>query len=191
MPACAQGAKSEKVGHLGHLGQIRGLEPSYLTTYADVRLVKGGTARALAKLRACRADDDHAAVFGLSASAIYRRVQALAKHAGIDGRTTPHSARIGLASELTMRGASIQEVMRAGELDHRAHGGPLFRQRHRRARRGGQVPVGTWAGATGKTLIRPMPQHGQRETALRRSRASVDDQTHVRRARRRRHRRRV
>ena len=34
--------------------------------------------------------------------------------AGLDARITAHSARIGLASELTRRGASTTEVMLAG-----------------------------------------------------------------------------
>ena len=45
---------------------------------------------------------------------IGRRVKALAKAAGIEGRVTAHSTRIGMASELTRRGASMQAVMKAG-----------------------------------------------------------------------------
>ena len=39
---------------------------------------------------------------------------AAAKATGIKGRITSHSGRIGLATELTRRGASLQEVMLAG-----------------------------------------------------------------------------
>ncbi|MDE0625001.1 MAG: hypothetical protein OXH99_01250 [Bryobacterales bacterium] len=39
---------------------------------------------------------------------------AAAKAAGIKGRITAHSGRVGLASELTRWGASVQEVMLAG-----------------------------------------------------------------------------
>lgn len=51
---------------------------------------------------------------GLSAASVNRRVQALATAAGIEGKVSAHSARIGLASEFTLRGASVQEVMAAG-----------------------------------------------------------------------------
>ena len=78
---------------------------------SDIRLTKNGTAAALAAIRGA----DDAPVFGgLSPQSINNRVQALARHAGLDARITAHSARIGLASELTARGASTTEVMLAG-----------------------------------------------------------------------------
>ena len=78
----------------------------------DVRLVKGGTARAL---EAIRGKGARGRVFkGLSEHSINRRVKALAAHCGIDKRITSHSCRIGHASELTARGASAQEVMNSG-----------------------------------------------------------------------------
>ena len=82
---------------------------------ADVRLVKNECARALEALRALQphpAPDSE--VFGLDAGTIGRRFMAAAKAAGIAGRITAHSARVGLASELTRRGASITETMLAG-----------------------------------------------------------------------------
>ena len=42
------------------------------------------------------------------------RITAAARAAGIDGRITGHSGRVGLASELTARGASTTETMLAG-----------------------------------------------------------------------------
>lgn len=36
------------------------------------------------------------------------------KSAGLKGNLTAHSFRVGLAAELTRRGASLQEVMHAG-----------------------------------------------------------------------------
>ena len=53
---------------------------------ADVRYLKNGPANAIRTLRA----------------------------AGIEARVTAHSGRVGLASELTARGASTTEVMLAG-----------------------------------------------------------------------------
>ena len=45
---------------------------------------------------------------------IQRRFTAAARAAGIEARVTAHSGRVGLASELTARGASTTEVMLAG-----------------------------------------------------------------------------
>ena len=42
------------------------------------------------------------------------RFTAAAAAAGVDRRVTAHSGRIGLASELTSRGASTTDVMLAG-----------------------------------------------------------------------------
>lgn len=78
---------------------------------ADVRMVKNGTAAALAALR--DGQDGETAIFGLTARQINRRLQAAAQAAGIDG-VSAHSFRVGLASELTARGASTTETMLAG-----------------------------------------------------------------------------
>ena len=81
---------------------------------ADVRYLKNGAAQAIRTLR----DDDAAAptdrVIGLSPIQIQRRFTAAARAAGIEARLTAHSGRVGLASELTARGASTTEVMLAG-----------------------------------------------------------------------------
>ena len=53
-------------------------------------------------------------VIGLSPLQIQRRFTAAARAAGIEARVTAHSGRVGLASELTARGASTTEVMLAG-----------------------------------------------------------------------------
>ena len=53
-------------------------------------------------------------VIGLSPLQIQRRFTAAARAAGIEARLTAHSGRVGLASELTARGASTTEVMLAG-----------------------------------------------------------------------------
>ena len=51
---------------------------------------------------------------GLNGLSIARRLAAAARSAGIEGRITGHSGRVGLASELTARGASTTETMLAG-----------------------------------------------------------------------------
>ena len=82
---------------------------------ADVRYLKNGAANAI---RTVRADWPDAAptdrVVGLSPVQIQRRFTAAARAAGIEARVTAHSGRVGLASELTARGASTTEVMLAG-----------------------------------------------------------------------------
>lgn len=81
---------------------------------ADVRMVKNGYAAALRSLRPV-ADADAAKVLGgMNAATVARRLQAAAAAAGIEGRITGHSGRIGLASELVSRGASTADVMLAG-----------------------------------------------------------------------------
>ena len=81
----------------------------------DVRYLKNGSAKAI---RALRTDRPDAAptdrVVGLSPVQIQRRFTAAARAAGIEARVTAHSGRVGLASELTARGASTTEVMLAG-----------------------------------------------------------------------------
>lgn len=83
---------------------------------ADVRFVKDGAADALLRLYEARTPQPEDRVFGgLSARTINRRVQRLAREAGISReRLSAHSARVGLASELVRRGASSVDVMDAG-----------------------------------------------------------------------------
>ena len=84
---------------------------------ADVRYLKNGAANAIRTLRAAAAAAAAAPtdrVIGLSPLQIQRRFTAAARAAGIEARVTAHSGRVGLASELTARGASTTEVMLAG-----------------------------------------------------------------------------
>ena len=82
---------------------------------ADVRYLKNGAAKAIRTLRAAGADAAPTdRVIGLSPLQIQRRFTAAARAAGIEARVTAHSGRVGLASELTARGASTTEVMLAG-----------------------------------------------------------------------------
>ena len=83
----------------------------------DVRFVNGREAEALRTLRReveghCRAVRP---VFGsLTGPTLSRRLGQAAEAAGIDKHITGHSGRVGLAVELTLRGASTHEVMLAG-----------------------------------------------------------------------------
>ena len=82
---------------------------------ADVRYLKNGGAKAIRTVRADRPDAAPTdRVVGLSPLQIQRRFTAAASAAGIEARVTAHSGRVGLASELTARGASTTEVMLAG-----------------------------------------------------------------------------
>ena len=82
---------------------------------ADVRYLKNGAANAIRTVRAARPDAAPTdRVVGLGSLQIQRRFTAAAHAAGIAARVTAHSGRVGLASELTARGASTTEVMLAG-----------------------------------------------------------------------------
>ena len=82
---------------------------------ADRRYLKNGAAATIRTLRTHRATrDDTAPVLGLSPRSIGRRFTAAVAAAGIETRLTAHSGRVGLAAELTARGASTTETMLAG-----------------------------------------------------------------------------
>ena len=88
-------------------------------TAADVRYLKNGCAAAIRQLRdritvqrsGLRPDATAPVLGGLGGQSIARSLTAAATAAGIDGRIT---GRVGLASELTARGASTTETMLAG-----------------------------------------------------------------------------
>ena len=80
----------------------------------DVRLVKGAGAKALLGLRPEGAGEESLVFRGMADRTLSRRLAAAARAAGLEGRFSGHSGRVGLASELTARGASLQEVMLAG-----------------------------------------------------------------------------
>ena len=80
----------------------------------DVRFVKDGVARALRMLRVATSPEPADRVVPLSAQMIGLRFTAAAQTAGVERRVTAHSGRVGLASELTSRGASTTDVMLAG-----------------------------------------------------------------------------
>ena len=79
----------------------------------DVRFVKGGVAGAVRTLRAAASPAAEDRVVPLSPKMVGLRFQAAARAAGVE-HVTAHSGRVGLASELTSRGASTTDVMLAG-----------------------------------------------------------------------------
>ena len=79
----------------------------------DVRFVKGGVARAIRTLRAAVNPAPADRVAQLSPKMVGLRFQSAARVAGGE-HVTAHSGRVGLASELTSRGASTTDVMLAG-----------------------------------------------------------------------------
>ncbi len=81
---------------------------------ADVRYLKNGAAAAVRRLRASRSPADTDRVVPLTGQGVARRIEAAGRAAGVDARLTGHSGRVGLASELTARGASTADTMRAG-----------------------------------------------------------------------------
>ena len=99
----------------GVLVTVRTSKTNHEGDAADVRYLKNGAANAIRTLRAVDADAAPTdRVIGLSPLQIQRRFTAAARAAGIEARVTAHSGRVGLASELTARGASTTEVMLAG-----------------------------------------------------------------------------
>ena len=80
----------------------------------DVRFVKGGVARAIRTLREAMTPKPGDRVVPLSPQMVGLRFTAAAAAAGVERRMTAHSGRVGLASELTSRGASTTDVMLAG-----------------------------------------------------------------------------
>ena len=92
-------------------------------TAADVRYLKRGCAAALRQpLRdritvqrsGLRPDGTAPVLGGINGQSIARRLTAAASAAGIEGRITGHSGRVGLAVELTRRGAPEQATAKAG-----------------------------------------------------------------------------
>ena len=79
----------------------------------DVRFVKGDVAGAVRTLRDASSPGPEDRVAPLSPQMVGLRFQASARAAGVEP-VSAHSGRVGLASELTRRGASTTDVMLAG-----------------------------------------------------------------------------
>ena len=67
-----------------------------------------------AAVRVCAPDGTAQVLGGINGQSIARRLTAAARAAGIEGRITGHSGRVGLAVELTRRGAPEQATAKAG-----------------------------------------------------------------------------
>ena len=80
----------------------------------DVRQLVGGCAAALRRLHAATKPAPANSVVGLGVHQITRRFSAACAVAGLEGRRTPHSGRVGLAVELAARGATTRDVQLAG-----------------------------------------------------------------------------
>ena len=98
----------------GLLVQVRRSKTDQEGTAADVRYLKNGAAVVVWAIRPPAPADAAPVLVGLNGQSVARRLAAAARAAGIEGRITGHSGRVGLASELTARGASTTETMLAG-----------------------------------------------------------------------------
>ena len=81
---------------------------------ADVRRLVGSCAAAVRSLHAAVSPEPGDSVVGLSVDQINRRFAASCAAAGLEGRRTSHGGRVGLAVELTARGASTHAIQIAG-----------------------------------------------------------------------------
>ena len=97
----------------GILVTVRRSKTNQVGEISDVRYLKNGPARAVRARGAAAAPAPEGRVVPLSPKMIGLRFTAAAEAAGLERRVTAHSGRVGLASELTSRGASITDVMLA------------------------------------------------------------------------------
>ena len=99
----------------GALVRVRRSKTDQEGTAADVRYLKNGAVRAVWARRPCDGGDDDAPVLGgLNGQSIARRLAAAREGSRHRGSDSGRSGRVGLASELTARGASTTETMLAG-----------------------------------------------------------------------------
>ena len=92
------------------------------------------TMKALEAIRDADADADASApVFGLSESQVNRRIKAAAAAAGLGPDFSGHSARVGMAQDLTVHGVDPPAPQVAGRWAVSRHARPLRRTRRTRA----------------------------------------------------------
>ena len=72
--------------------------------------------RSAADLRTIRPDGAQPGdtVFGIGGAQICRRIAAAAKAAGLEGRFSGHSPRVGMAQDLAASGTALPALMQAG-----------------------------------------------------------------------------
>ena len=93
---------------------VRGSKTNPAGDRPDVRRLVGGCALAVRRLHAAATPELADRVIGLSVDQVNRRFAAACAAAGLKGRRTSHSGRVGLAAELTARGASTHAIQLAG-----------------------------------------------------------------------------
>ena len=74
--------------------------------------IPADTVTALLAMKGKSGPDD--LVFALNKRSLSRRIKASARTAGIEGRFTAHSGRVGMARDLVAFGASMPQIMQAG-----------------------------------------------------------------------------
>ena len=82
--------------------------------HPDVRRLVGSCAAAVRRLQAATTPESGDSVVGLGVDQGNRRFAAACAAAGLEGRRTSHGGRVGLAVELTARGAATHAVQLAG-----------------------------------------------------------------------------
>ena len=82
--------------------------------HPDVWRLVGGCAAAVRLLQAATAPEPGDSVIGLGIDQVNRRFAAAGAAAGLEGRRTSHGGRVGLAVELTARGAATHAFQLAG-----------------------------------------------------------------------------
>ena len=96
------------------VGAVRRSKPNPAGDHRDVRPLVGGCAAAIRCLQAATVPKPSDLVVGLGVDQVNRRVAAACAAAGLEGRRTSHGGRLGLAVELTARGAATHAVQLAG-----------------------------------------------------------------------------
>ena len=87
---------------------------TFATSRTDAPLRFASSAPAHRFRSGLRPDGTAQVLGGINGQSIARRLTAAASAAGIEGRITGHSGRVGLAVELTRRGAPEQATAKAG-----------------------------------------------------------------------------
>lgn len=98
----------------GCLVHVRTSKANQEGAETDVRFTKNGFAQAVLAIRPKDPDPDSLVLGGINGQTIGRRFAATCRAAGLEGDYTGHSGRVGLAQELTRRGASTTETQLAG-----------------------------------------------------------------------------
>ena len=95
--------------------EVRKSKANQFAERGDIRVVKGIGVDALKALRTRREKEAPTErIVPLIGKTINGRFQRMCKNAGLHGKYTSHSGRIGLASELSARGAPITAIAKAG-----------------------------------------------------------------------------